>query len=174
MQVRFLPRGLYTSDMHFSLDYRTKKLAVLASLAVYAAIGISAHWLTTNDELYPVFSWNLFAYVPNPKIEYTIALLSFGKTHYNPPLQFNELGFLFKQNSESPIKYYVVINRLAAAIMQKDPAAQETYRQQLEAIFQKTPAQYEVLKVKNDPLAFWYTKTYVSSSVLATFDTTKP
>ena len=151
------------------MSYRTLKFIALASLIGYFAIGMTLKFAKPHNETYPFFSWYFFSEIPIPGHAYTIQLLSYGETQYDPPLPFSKMGPLFVPIRQSPTEYTPIIKALGVALEKDDAAQIELTRNKLEAVFKK-PARYEVLLVDYDPLELWKYGTYTNSSVLAIFN----
>ena len=152
--------------------YETKRAIIVLSLLVYFVIGITAKLSSTESlrEPYPVFSWYLFADVPNTADRFTIQIRSIGTTRYDPPLQFSQTEAIFRRIGQPPTQFGPTITLLGDALVQNDRAAIRTYEARLEDMFGAEPAVYDVLQVRYDPLAYWSNGLYASSRVIGSFE----
>jgi hypothetical protein len=158
------------------LSYEAKKMAIAASLIVYCTVGIAsksyfilAHRPPTT-ELYPFFSWYLFADIPQTHTEYRIEVLSLGERTYEPPLPFSDTAFLFARIGRAPTEYTPIIQALGTAITAGDEPRVGELRGQLETMFSGTPARYSVVRVVYDPLIYWKSGAYITHETMGTFD----
>ena len=150
------------------MPYRYAKRGVIFFLVLYFLVGIFAE-IYTSGELYPVFSWRLFAIVPNEVVKHTIEISVLGETTYDPPLKFSDTGFLFKRISQSPTDYERTIENLGSAIRISDDFLILKHRAEIESIFATDTFEYSVVQISYDSLEYWETRSYKVDEVLAVF-----
>ena len=159
--------------MHIS--YEVKKTMVVITLVFYCAAGIFIRLYRDEQhhQIYPFFSWYLFANIPipNQQVTFTMDILSLGSQTYNPPLPFSQTSSIFQKLRQSPTEYTALIVMLGQSILSGDANSISQSRQKLEKIFLGTSARYEILRVNYDPVAYWENGTYTSESVIGTFQT---
>lgn len=147
-----------------------KKIAI-ALLVFYFCMGIYERLVRHGGELYPFFSWYLFAAIPNPDpYAYDIQILSFDNVVYDPPLPFSKTRPLFVAIRQSPTEYSALIYEFGRALSHNDTAVISRERARVEQMFGGKPAVYEMLRVEYDPLNHWRDEGYASSSSLGVFE----
>lgn len=153
------------------MSYAVLKKVVLASLTLYVASAWYTHFFAPNENLYPLFSWNLFSHIPNEVQTYTIAILSYNHTTYNPPLAFDKKLFLLSSVHRSPNEFTWAIGELGRALATQDTDAVKTYRTLVEVLFRGMPAQYEVRHAIYDPITLWETGSFKKTRAVGVIDT---
>ncbi len=156
-----------------SIPYQALKYIVFIFLAAYVIGGLATNPYTIfgeqdGKEVYPVFSWFLFAKIPTPQSKYVLRLHSYGTEVYNPPLAFEETSFLFRAIGQTPTRYLQEVSSFGREIEQGRNG--EPYRTNLEKIFMK-PARYEIVRIHYDSLEYWKTGLTKKEKVLGIFST---
>src|SRR5688572_17873859 len=68
---------------------KTLKYWLICMVALYAFGGVSLRYINPeNPEVFPVFAWYLFSSVPYLRIEYSIEILEYDQSIFDPPLQY--------------------------------------------------------------------------------------
>jgi len=153
------------------MSYAVLKKVVLVSLMFYAASAWYAHFFAPNENLYPLFSWNLFSYIPNEVQTYTITILSYSHTVYNPPLAFDKKLFLLTSVNRSPNELIWEIGELGRALKAQDTDAIKRGRTLVETLFRGVPTRYEVYYATYDPLTHWETGAFKEMRSVGIIDT---
>jgi hypothetical protein len=154
------------------MPYRFLKYFFAIFIAVYFIGGLYTR-NTRAGEAYPFYSWFLFDQVPNEKNDFTIRIVSYGGKTYNPPLEFSETREIFQTINQSATQYLYIVQDLGYAIIGQKQEQILTDRERLEKIFLGTPARYEVLQVRYDPVQYWKTGEYKELKVIATYESGK-
>ena len=147
-------------------SYRRLLYASVIAPALMLAIGLSALG-TLQQEIFPFYSWFLFALVPNAKSTYQIVILSSGGKTLPSPRMYNEADDIV--SNPHSIVAYKVMQRLGKACKHGDAAGIARERHFIEANF-KPGTQYEVLRLHSDPIERWRTHEVVIREVVGTFE----
>ena len=117
-------------------------------------IGLTAAATTTQREIFPFYSWFLFATVPNGKTTYQVVLHRVNGQEIDPALPLNQASALVGGNARS-IVLYRVVQRYGQALRNGDAAGAARERGYLEA---KLPAatRYEVVRERGDAIERWH------------------
>lgn len=154
------------------LPYGLLKKIAIAVLAVYFFMGLVERGYRHGGELYPFFSWYLFALIPNPQPDaYELLLHSYDGTDYDPPLHFSQTRFIFEELRQSPTEYTTSINGMGGALFQGYPRLAVQHQERLEQMFGGKQATYEILHVEHDPVLYWRAGFHASSTSLGVFET---
>lgn len=154
------------------MQYETLKVIAILSLIVYFLGGIATNPYPIfgeqmyRRELYPFFSWFLFAEIPNPRPTTSMQLLSYGGTTYDQPLPFEKTGFLFEAIGQYPTQYLPIIRAFARELERSGNV--EPHRSALEKLF-KEDASYRIVRLEYDQVAYWKTGSTTRTEVLGTF-----
>lgn len=151
---------------------RHLKYLAIGTLVLYFVLGAGLR-VFVRDDIYPIFSWNLFSYIPNDQYKFSLRVLSYGTDKYTPPKRFDEMATIFEKIHQPPTEYVRDIDQMGYALQGKDTDKIARIKTRLDTMFYKTPATYEITKVRYNPVEFWRTRSYISEVVLITFDTTK-
>ncbi len=117
----------------------------------YAVLGLCAS-AAEKFEVFPFFSWFLFAVTPNQIIQYELT----------PSPQLSALGTLLV------VDLHVLVQRFGRALETKDRHA-EQLRRRLESNFFVSPCDYVVTRTESDPIARWLDGTIESRQRVAEF-----
>ncbi|TSC63361.1 MAG: hypothetical protein Athens041674_189 [Parcubacteria group bacterium Athens0416_74] len=155
-----------------SLSHETLKKIIIASLVVYACMGLFERSVRDGSEIYPFFSWFLFAYIPNPSEDtFTVAFHAVGDEVYDPALTFSESRPLFDKIHQSPTEYIYAIQEFGRSVSTGRTDLAEQYRASFERMFSGQAARYELFLVSYDPVRDWREGKYASSTSLGIFET---
>lgn len=151
-------------------SYRRLQNLIALVLLAYMSIGYGFHIFGLR-ELYPIFSWELFSYVPaQQRIDYGLLIIQVNGEQLPEPVYFEDAAFLPEQAHS--IEAYVAIQILASAIVQQDTAETERVRSYFEDIFliEVETATYQVVRRQADLLLLWQTGQYDEETIIATFE----
>ncbi|MDE1171170.1 MAG: hypothetical protein PW734_08195 [Verrucomicrobium sp.] len=125
-----------------------------AGLALLLGLGL-ASLKTAQQEVFPIYSWFLFAVVPNGKTTYQVLIERVGTRSVVPPQFYTQAGDVM--GNPHSIVAYKIIQRLGKAC--RKGKAEEIIRQRalLEA---NLPPQttYDVVRIHSDPVEQWRTR----------------
>jgi hypothetical protein len=141
-------------------------------LGVLVMIGLGlARALPSQQEIFPFYSWFLFAVVPNAKTTYQVFFHRIGDREMVPPRAFTQASGLIG-NARSIVAHRV-IQRLGAACAAGDEEEVARQRRLLEG---SLPAgtQYEVMAVQSDPVAEWREHKTGTRKSLRSFEVEAP
>lgn len=155
--------------MHYTHLKRVVVLGIIAYFCVSVTIEV-----IDRAEMYPFFSWRLFAVVPNEVDTYTIEISRLGNLVYDPALRLMDAQFLFANNKQQQTEYELLINNLGRALTRNSPR-QDTAQlhQRIEALFPPGAFAYAVVRVTYDSLEYWHDRSYQSRDVIETFSGTR-
>lgn len=149
-------------------SYRRLKYSILLFAVAYALVG-SATWHWFRYEIFPIFSWDLFSYVPYELIDYGVKITRVGDSTPEPSLYYEAAGSFFPDAQS--ITAYTNIQVLGHAVEWGTDADVQRARQQFEHLHLNNiaPVHYEVWKRRSRPLLRWQTGTFLSEDQLASF-----
>jgi len=156
---------MYTGAM----SYEVLKKGFVFILILYFMTGVFAE-VTGSGELYPVFSWRLFARIPSQVSTHAIEIHELGDTIYSPPIKFSNTKSLFEKLGQSPTDYEKPVRELVQAIRTKNEDEVLKRREIIENIFPWPKYKYSVVEVQYDSIEYWQTGTYEVKEVLATYE----
>lgn len=125
-------------------------MPIVVSLG-YAVLGLCAS-AAEKFEVFPFFSWFLFALTPNQIVQYELT----------PSPQLSALGTLHD------VDLHVLLQRLGRALEARDHEA-ELLRRRLESNFFVSPCRYVVTRTEFDPAARWLHGTIQSEVKIAEY-----
>lgn len=143
---------------------------VIGGLALFFAISLMSVEISGSPEMYPFFNWQLFSYIPNEKDEFSIEVYRIGSREYDPPLQYADMTSLFVDAGAAPTEYTPRIRELAKAVKEEDPERIRQAREEIDVLFGRNEYAYGILEVRLDPVEYWKTGEYASSTVLRVFE----
>ena len=154
-------------------SYTTKRIVAVGFILTYFAVGMSNEYIgervfNSGLEWYPVFSWDLFSFVPNEQHTYHMEILRYGSHEYNPPLAFRYSDDFFKAIGSSPTEYTPLIKKTGSYLKYGDAEGALPFQEKIAGIFGNTPFTYRILYVEYDPVEYWRSGAYTRSEVLAT------
>ena len=152
------------------MSYELSKKLMLASLMTYVFVGYGVHVLRNSaEDVYPFFSWSLFAQVPRAVQESLDAqIISIGGKDIEPvPLQSRP--DIFDASGDPSIDVHSEIQRIGRALVSKNQEDVNAHVQKLLPYF-KVPASFQVRLVRYDLLEHYKTGAIQTSEVLQRFD----
>jgi hypothetical protein len=155
-----------------SLSHETLKKIIIASLVAYACMGLFERTVRDGTEIYPFFSWFLFAYIPNPSEDtFTVAFHAVGDEVYDPALTFSESRPLFDKIHQSPTEYIYAIQEFGRSVSTGRTDLAGQYRASFERMFSGQAARYELFRMSYDPIAQWKAGGHASTTSLGMYET---
>ena len=130
-------------------DYRSKMRWLALFLMLYLALGFSS-LATPRQEIFPFYSWFLFAKTPGQAEKYALILISAKGELLAHETLFEEAGSLVRRAHS--ITAQRVIQNLGQAIEAKDAANILMYRNKLEERYLYPLTDYQVMRVRYNPL----------------------
>jgi len=137
--------------------YRLWQKVAAVFLAAYFVIGFASYGLP-NKELFPIFSWLLFAATPGERTGYALRIQSVGDKEFGEEGIRHTDAFFFMLNA-SGVSAHHQIQRLGQAIEAGDESGIARHREVVEGMFSTTPVEYKVIREVFDPLERWKTGT---------------
>jgi hypothetical protein len=135
-------------------SYRKLK-RFLAGFLLFVFVGGLLTLLVPRQEIYPIYSWFLFALTPNAKTRYALQILEYQNQLLDPPLFYEEAGYLVpKPRSITLVKIAQFWGR---AVEQGDETAENKNRALFESNFLPGASRYALMRVHYDPIARWKT-----------------
>ncbi|MDI3289316.1 hypothetical protein [Polyangium sp. 15x6] len=134
-------------------------------LSGYFLIGIATR---ATGEIFPVWSWFLFAAVPQRQTHYSALLLEVEGANLSEPMLYQD-GKDIIPSPNSPTAA-VLLDRLGKALESKDAEA-TTLRQTLETNYLPRVKRYAIVKLSYRPLEYWRTRAHERKEI-ATFEVT--
>lgn len=147
-------------------SYRRLLLASLAGVVCLAAAGL-ASLATEQQEVFPFYSWFLFALVPGGQTTYQVLIEKVNGVPLPVPRFYNQAPEV-AGNAHSVVAFKV-IQRLGKACRNADLAGIATQRAFLEANLPPGTG-YEVVSFRSDPIAQWRTRRAPAMRPVATFE----
>ncbi len=136
-------------------------------LAAYFAGGLLT-LLSSEREIFPVYSWFLFALVPQADTQYALLLEEADGKTIEPPCLYQEGdGWVAQPHS---VRVFQLVQKLGAACERNLPE-QARYRELLEKNWLPARTRYELVKVNGDPIARWQSGRYEITRRLQHFTT---
>lgn len=151
------------------MTYRSTLQYALIFLALYALIGMAGHATRTGTEdVYPFFSWSLFARVPERiQNDFEIVVLTVRGKELTAPTEAREIPGLVDAGVNYQI-YTQRVRELGRALGGEYDVPRE--RGAFESML-TMPVVYEVRAIQYNPIDRFLTGKTVSSSTLGTFET---
>jgi len=129
-------------------------------------------YLTQNKEIFPFFSWVLFAKVPNPGHHYDVVISKHNQQPIQPPLPYNRADAY--ATSARTITSYQFIQKMGRAHDQGRPEEFAQLNQLFQRDFLKKGAlTYQLTRIFYDPVERWHGKE-PDVDVIETFSTSDP
>ena len=127
----------------------------LAGFLLFVFAGGLLTLLVPRQEIYPIYSWFLFALTPNAKTRYALRILEYRNQPLNPPLFYDEAGSLVpKPQSVTLVK---IAQYWGRAVEQGDRDAENKNRALFESNFLPGASRYALVRVHYDPVERWKT-----------------
>ncbi|HZV36729.1 MAG TPA: hypothetical protein VFB72_19285 [Verrucomicrobiae bacterium] len=145
--------------------YRRIRIFISWFLSAYFAMGLLM-LLRPDMEIFPVFSWFLFARVPQSGAQFGLLLHQVNSRKIEPPRLYQEAGDLVP--TAHSVTVYKLAQELGAAIEKNSPETTRC-RDLLEKDWLPPQSSYELVKLNSDPVTRWKTGKYEIIQRLGTF-----
>jgi hypothetical protein len=144
--------------------YRRLQSLGIGFLVLYFVVGL-ASLATPRQEIFPIYSWFLFATVPNQDEKYDVRIYSVGHYKMETPVFYNDGAANIVLDPHS-ITAYKIIQKMGEAYTRDQMKEFRRYRKLFEKNALWSNTDYEIVKVSYDPIQRWETgKTDVSPLV---------
>lgn len=150
--------------------YRRLQKFIVAVLIVYVTVGYGFHYLKW-PELYPIYSWELFSYVPDrERIDFGLLITSVNDRPLPEPVYFEDAEELL--NDAHSIEAYVSIQELAVAILRDNRSEAARIQEYIESLYfsDLESISYQIIRRKADLLSLWEGADYDEEVIIASFD----
>ena len=107
------------------------QLGFISCALIYALVG-NYTWATTHSELFPIYSWDLFSYIPAHTSEFAIRFTAIDGVTLDPPLYFNEATKYIP--TAQTIEAFALIQRFGNAVY-TNSSEMTMLQQQFEALY---------------------------------------
>jgi hypothetical protein len=141
-------------------EYRRVRRGIALFLTLYFAGGILT-LLHPAQEVFPVYSWFLFALVPQTEPDYALLLHEVNGRPAEPPRLYQEASDLV--NSPHSITVYELTQQMGKAL--KRGENESSYRELLERNWLPPRTSYDLVKIYADPIVRWKTGQYKIETV---------
>jgi len=132
--------------------YRFWKRAVAVLLAGYFVGGFASFPLP-NRELFPVFSWLLFAETPGTRTAYGLRFTAAGGVIFPEPVPHTQAYHLMLFGAG--VSGHQQIQLLGRALEENNADAVATSLEQLEGMFTEAPLTFQLVRETFDPIEKW-------------------
>lgn len=149
-------------------EYRRIRKFISWFLAAYFAGGLLT-LLHPEMEVFPVYSWFLFALVPQSGPQFGLLLHQVDGRQVEPPRLYQDTGDLI--STAHSVTVFKLTQELGSA-MEKNSADKTRYRELLEKNWLPPKSNYELVKLNADPVSRWETGKYEITQRLGTFTST--
>lgn len=149
-------------------EYRRIRKLISWFLAAYFAGGLLT-LLHPEMEVFPVYSWFLFALVPQSGPQFGLLLHRVNSQDVEPPRLYQETGDLI--STSHSVTVFKLTQQLGAALEGNSPD-KTRYRELLEKNWLPPHSAYELVKLNADPVTRWKTGKYEITQRLGTFTST--
>ena len=148
--------------------YRRMQWGFATLALLYFLVGNGA-WLWGNREIYPIFSWDLFSYVPNEVVDFGLRITKTGDTELDPPIYFEAAVDLLPDARS--IVAYTNIQALGVAILADRPIELAAAADRVEALhlYPLLPVEYEIVQRRYAPLDRWLTGVVRGEELMGAF-----
>jgi hypothetical protein len=137
---------------------------------MYVAIGYGFHYLNWT-ELFPMYSWELYSYVPaRERIDFGLLITGINGEPLPEPVYFEKAeGLLSDAHS---IVALSSIHEFAVAILREDELEVTRIRDYIESLYfsEFESVSYQIVRRKADLLDLWEGADYDEETVIATFE----
>ena len=137
--------------------YRIWRRWVTLFLAGYFMLGVATLALP-RGEVFPLYSWFLFALVPGHESPYALRLQEVRGQKLDKPVLFQEAGDLVAEPHSVIARD--LVQRLGAAVEKGRTDEQSRLRRVMEQNYLPTPCRYELVVMTYEPLTRWRTGQY--------------
>ena len=149
-------------------EYRRIRKFITCFLAAYFAGGLLT-LLHPRMEVFPVYSWFLFAMVPQSGPQYGLLLREVNGRSVEPPRLYQESGDWIP--APHSVTVFKLTQQLGAAT-ERSLSDTNRYRTLLEKNWLPPQTRYELVKLNADPVARWKTGRYEIINRFGTFTNT--
>lgn len=131
---------------------RRIQLGFIGFALLYALVG-NYTWITAQTELFPIYSWDLFSYIPAHTAEFAIRITAVNGKTLDPPLYFNEATQYIP--AAQTIEAFALIQRFGNAVYTNKSDA-VTLQEQFESLYlqQLETVSYELVIRSFDAIAY--------------------
>lgn len=137
--------------------YRIWRAWVALFLAGYFVMGLATLALP-RQEVFPCYSWFLFALVPGRESQYAVRLVDVRGQKLTEPVLFQDAdNFVDEPHSVTARE---LIQRFGAAVEDRQTDEQLRLRRVLEKNYLPAPCRYELVVTTSEPLTRWRTGRY--------------
>jgi hypothetical protein len=150
----------------------TRRTLLVLYILATPVLGIIGLATSPHKEIYPFFSWFLFALTPGHKTSYQIQIHATRDATLPTPLPYTQAkGYVPTPHA---ITVRELTQRLAKAIEKGDLDAQNTARSLLERHHLYPGTTYSIHRTEYDPLLVWQGKQEPITELIATFNHSHP
>ncbi len=135
--------------------YRILQRGLFWLLALYFAAGLSMKQVVGRGEIYPVFSWALFAKVPNERTVFALRIFAYDGAPLESDFFYEEAEGIVPEPHSIAAQH--AIRRLGAAATRGTKEEEAEARRLLERLYLKTDMRYEIVRVRYEPRNRWRT-----------------
>ena len=137
------------------MTYRSLKKTVHWGVVLLLVSGVALK-LSGQRDLFPLFSWSLFSYVDQQKVDFAILVVGLEGQPLDAPREFMTTTDLFPGAGD--MRAYITIQDLGLAVLRRDEATLETSRALFEGDYLKYPGvvDYQVMMRTFDPIERWH------------------
>ncbi len=137
--------------------YRIWRAWVALFLAGYFALGLSTLALP-HQEVFPCYSWFLFALVPGRESQYAVRLQEVPGQKLAEPVLFQDADNLVDEPHSVMVRN--LVQQFGTAVEKGRMDEQVRLRRVMEKDYLPTPCRYEVVVLTYEPLIRWRTGRY--------------
>jgi len=125
-----------------------------------------------KNEIFPIFTWSLFAKIPNKLVDYELKIIS-----YDGEI-FTSAEYLYQSDHFSrgvkSITNFKLIQKYGKAVKNKNQKNIKKYQQLINNIvFHDKEVKYVLVKRTFDPIKRWNTKLYDDLEIISSFSNLK-
>ena len=136
-------------------EYRRLKILIIAILISYSFLGVVLQlFISGRNEIFPVFSWALFAKVPNKIDEYSIRIISVNGKPLQKVVSYNNASRWFTKSNS--VNAYYTIQTLGRAVSSGNAVKVQEIRKYFEPLYlgDVKTVKYDLIKRSFNPLIF--------------------
>ncbi len=151
-------------------SYRAHQTFVAVLLTVYVVGGCVLRFARDTGEVFPVFSWTMFCYVPNTVTDYAVEILELNGEAQTPPLPFHEARGLLTGAGVVDANY--VILKMGKALDRGDESETSSSRELFERHYlrgSEAPVHYRVIRRVYLPLEYWRSRALIESTPVSEY-----
>lgn len=139
-------------------------------LSAYVVAGGILRFARDTGEVFPVFSWSMFCYVPNTVTDYAVEILELNGEPQQPPLPFHEARGLLTGAGVVDANY--VIEVMGKALDRGDAIEMSSSRELFERHYlrgSEAPVHYRVIRRVYLPLEYRRSRTLIESTPVSEY-----